>query len=334
MIHSFLVHPGRGSGISPQIKGANVPLQGKLFELLDGIYDASEQECDIDIVFRPASDGSQNNEARDLLLRHLKSPNLNAGRHIAERLGAFTDRRSGLGLLFVIAGTEGRSHKLILSRFPTDSAILADENQGALTIAFLERVFMKSKTSYKAVMYSGSSFRGDFREGRAVDKQIGASAGETSNYWIADFLASSFKLTGAQGTRRMATAIREAARKSDLPVKQELVAAATLASNLGGQQISIADFEQRYSLSQDARQAVRNELANSRIADERFRFDVSEFGNIVRYRSVEMDNGGVLTAPAGEFDHVFQKDVLDEERGDVRFSTRGKIRDEKLKKVQ
>jgi len=38
---------------------------------------------------------------------------------------------------------------------PTDSAILADEDRNALTVEFLERVFMKSKYSYKAVALQG-----------------------------------------------------------------------------------------------------------------------------------------------------------------------------------
>jgi hypothetical protein len=68
---------------------------------------------------------------------------------IAERLALNTDQRSGLGLLFLIVGKEGKEHKIVLSRFPTDSAIYVDENPTALTVEFLERVLMKNKTSYK-----------------------------------------------------------------------------------------------------------------------------------------------------------------------------------------
>jgi hypothetical protein len=102
-----------------------------------------------------------------------------------------TDGRSGMGLLFLISGTEGRARKIVISRFPTDSAILVEENPRTLDVAFLERVFMKNKTSYKAVAYQDTSLRAGFWTGRAIDKQL-SPAGELSNYWIADFLASSF----------------------------------------------------------------------------------------------------------------------------------------------
>jgi hypothetical protein len=191
-IHSYLVHAGRSSRKAPQIRGAPVGLTGKLFDLLEGIYEASEDECDIDIVFNHAVSGAQQNDCRDLIISYLKNPTLPSGRSIAERLELKTDRRSGLGLLFLIAGKEGRNHKLVLSRFPTDSAILADEDQNSLTIEFLERVFMKSKTSYKAVMYSDASLVAGFWQGRAVDKQINAQARE--NIELLDYRFSGIEL--------------------------------------------------------------------------------------------------------------------------------------------
>jgi hypothetical protein len=243
-----------------------------------------------------------------------------------------TDNRSGLGLLFLIAGTEGKEHKLIISRFPTDSAILADENQKALTVEFLERVFMKSKYSYKAVCYRGHSLQGDFWSGRAIDKQINTPTAELSNYWIAEFLASEFSTTPAAGTRRLAVALREAAKKADIDVKTELAAATTLASRLKGQRLSIDEFEQRFGLSAEACAALRSELKNSKVAQERFQFDSDEFNSVIRYRSVEMSNGGILIGPSGNFDDVFQKEVLDKVKRRVRYSTEGTVVDTRLKK--
>jgi hypothetical protein len=94
-----------------------------MFELLNEIYRRSEEECDIDIAFRPDEHGRQANPARDLIVEYLRNPIIQNGRLIAARL-AFTDRRSGLGLLFLIGGLQGRDHKIVISRFPTDSAIL------------------------------------------------------------------------------------------------------------------------------------------------------------------------------------------------------------------
>jgi hypothetical protein len=176
-----------------------------MFDLLDGIYARSDQECDIDIIFK-STGGVQQNDCRDLICTHVNNPTLPSGRFIAERLQANTDRRAGLGLLFLITGKEGREHKIVISRFPTDSAILVEENPKSLDVEFLERVFMKNKTSYKAVLYRDSSLRAGFWDGKAIDKQSNPT-GESADYWIAEFLLSDFRVTPKQGTYRLATTL-------------------------------------------------------------------------------------------------------------------------------
>jgi hypothetical protein len=234
-------------------------------------------------------------------------------------------------LLFLIAGKEGKDHKIVISRFPTDNAVYVDENPRALTVEFLERVFMKNKVSYKAVAYRDVSLRAGFWTGRAIDKQLNSPAGEQSNYWILDFSASELTVTAAAGTRRLAKALRNAAKKSDLDVKQEIIAAATLAGGLAGHRLSINDFGERFGLSQAARAAIADELKTPRLAQERFEFDFGEFRTLVAFRSVELSNGGTLTAPSSDFDDVFHKEIVDEEQRQVRFSTEGRVVNEKLK---
>jgi hypothetical protein len=230
-----------------------------MFNLLDSIYSRSDQECDIDITFRPTQYGKQQNDCRDLLVGYLSSPTLDTAKLLAERLRDTTDGRSGLGLLFLIVGKESANHKIVISRFPTDSAIYVDEKARSLTVEFLERVFMKNKASYKAVAYQHSSLRGGFWSGQAVDKQLNYPGGQLSDYWIADFLLSEFSVTPAAGTRRLAVALRNATRKAPLEVKRELTAAATLATGLAGQKLSINTFGDQFNLSQPAREAIFKE---------------------------------------------------------------------------
>jgi hypothetical protein len=198
-------------------------------------------------------------------------------------------------------------------------------------VEFLERVFMKNKASYKAVVYQDTSMRGGFWTGRAVDKQLNYPGGQLSDYWITEFLLSEFSVTPAAGTRRLAVALRDAARKAALPVKQELTAAATLASGLAGQKLSINTFADQFNLSQPARNAMMNELKTARAAQELFEFDMREFRNLIAYKSVELDNGALLTAEASEFDDVFQKRFVDDAKQEVEFSTQGKVVNERLK---
>jgi len=302
-----------------------------MFKLLEGVYSKSDHECDVDITFSPTKDGKPQNDCRDLLLHYLAAPALPKARLIAERLAAHTDGRSGLGLLFLIAGKEGKDHKIVFSRFPTDSAIYVDENVNALTVQFLERVFMKNKMSYKAVVYKHGSLKGGFWSGRAIDKQLNSLSGEPSNYWISDFLLSEFTVTPAAGTRRLALALRDAAKKSPLALKQEITAAATLAGGLAGQRISIDSFTNQFGLSKEAKSAIANELKSARIGQELFQFDADEYKSIITYKSVELNNGALLTAQSGDFDKVFQQEAVDGKSDEVKFSTKGKVVNEKLK---
>jgi hypothetical protein len=146
-IHTFLVYP-RNIG-EAQSGGTSVPLVGKLFGLLQEVYDRSEIECDIDIAFNPSGDGAQQNAVRDLVLNYLADPSLDTGLAIAGALKAVTTNRSKVGMLFLIAGKENDDHKVVVSRFPADSGILAEEAERGLNVEFLERVFMKSEHSYK-----------------------------------------------------------------------------------------------------------------------------------------------------------------------------------------
>jgi hypothetical protein len=332
-IHTYLVHPRTHDGAAPA-GGAAVPLTGKLYELLRDVYEKSNHECDIDISFNHRPDGTQQNPCRDLLLGYLNSPTLEAGRTVAARLGEVTTHRSGLGLLFLLSGREGAAHKVVISRFPTDSAILAEENAEALSVAFLERVFMKSAFSYKAVAYQDTSLANGFWEGRAIDKQIGNPLVQVSTYWIKGFLDSDFRTTSAAGTRRLAESLRNAARGADsIQVKQEIAAVATLANSLQGQATSIQAFQDRFGLSSEARDVMNRHIRNPAVLTEQFVFDGDEFSRQIAYRSVELDSGAILTAQASDFDEVFEQEPSDAD-GVVRFSTAGRVVGENLRKVR
>jgi hypothetical protein len=334
-IHTYLVRAGKGSEVAAVSGGTSVPLSGKIFRMLESIYVRSDQDCDIEISFNQRDDGAQQNPCRDLVVEYVGGPTLTRGRKIAERLQQVTDQRSGLGLLFLICGKEGRAHKVVVSRFPTDTAILAEEGAGNLTVAFLDRVFMKSASSFKAVAYQDASLVSGFWFGRAIDRQINSRTVQVSNYWISEFLLSGFRLTPAAGTRRLAAALRNAAREStDVKVKSEIAAAVTLASRLAGRTTSISGFLEQSGLSDAGRAAVMKQVKSASIAVERFKFDLAEFKNQVGYRSIQLDNGAMLSAEAGEFDSVFQREALSKADQEYRFSTQGKVVGEKLRKTQ
>ncbi len=221
---------------------------------------------------------------------------------------------------------------MTVSRFPTDNAIYVDENPSQFSVEFLERVFLKNKASYKAVEYRDESLVGGFWSGRAIDKQIGSHSTDISNYWIKDFLASRPTVTPAAGTRRLAFALRDALEKVSGEEKKEISAAAILADNLGDEYITITDFPDRFGLSERSKFEIIDAVSTNEMANERFQFDAVEFRKIIRFRSVELSNGALLTAPATEFDVVFRQETIDEIKNFVRFETEGNIVNDRLKR--
>ena len=327
-IHTYLVHP-RTAGAAP-IGGADIPLWGDLFDMLRDIYQKSDHQCNIDISFNAVA-GAQQNPSRDLILAYVIDPTIDRGRDLAIKLQGVSDGRSGMGLLFLIKGIEGADHKVVISRFPADNGILAEMEPGGLTVEFLNRVFMKNAFSYKAAVYSGPAMQGAFWLGRAVDRQTNDPVVGLSEYWIKKFLESDYRVTPAAGTRRLALALKEAARTVAGPEdKHALAAVAALAPGLNGVQTSGDEFLQQFPLSPAAQAAVRAAFKSPAAAAEQFVFMNDEFSQHIAYRSVQLDTGAILTAENTNFDEVFEQGPVDAE-GKTTFSTTGAVVQEKLR---
>jgi hypothetical protein len=331
-IHCFLAHPAKHMTEQPPISGTLVEKQGRMYLMLKNIYDNAESDCRIEISFNHNSDGQQHNDCRDLLLAYIRSLTVEDGRKIALRLQSVTNEISGLGLLFLMSGKDKTHAKLVLSRFPADQGILAEENKSKLSVKFLEKVFMKSATAHKAAVYQGRPGVGDFWEGRAVDKQINNIGDQIANYWIHEFLLSDLSTTPAAGSRRLAIALRTAIHDLvDTSAKSEIAAAVTLIGSIAGQTISIESFCNHFGFSPQAHGAVLKAVKQP-LMNEQFPVDVSEFKQHIAFRSLELDNGGILTSEAYKFDEVFEKETLDADTQEVQFTTHGHIVDQGLRK--
>lgn len=298
------------------------------------VFERAHVECDIDITFTPKDDGSQENECRDLLVSYAEHPSVPLGRKLAARLQTITTHRSKLGLLFMMYGRESGLHRLVVSRFPADQGIIAEEHKDKLSVEFIERVFMKSAKAYKSAYFESDSLEGGFWEGRAIDHQISGPR-ELSDYWIRDFLASELRTTAAAGTKRMAVAIRDAIKSTeDLTVREELIAATTLLRSRDGTSASGEQLVERLGLSEKASSALKDALPRPELMSEVFQFDRSEFEKHIMYRLVELDNGGSLLAEDAAFDSVFTRTPVDDASGSVRFSTEGRVIDARLRKTK
>ena len=332
-VHSFLVHPAKHAEEQPDVSGANIPLKGSLFNMLKGVFERANVECNIEIVFRPDENGNQVNVCRDSLVKYVAQPTLTNGRDVARRLQKVTTHRSGLGLLFLIRGSSGSDQHLVISRFPADQGIIAQEEAASLSVQFIERVFMKSAKAYKSAHYVSDSLEGGFWVGSAVDRQISSARRDLSEYWIREFLESELRTTGAAGTKRLAVALRDSIRSSEgLSVRQELIAAASLLRGQDGKPVTGRGIVHKLGLSKPAVEALEKALPRSDLMDETFLFDREEFERHAPYRAVELDNGGMLIAEDAHFKEIFVEELVNENVGTRRYTTEGCIVDERLRK--
>lgn len=331
-IYSFLVHPSKNEEDPPQIGGTSIRLNGRLYEMLRGVYERASDECKIEIVFTPNEDGDQINPCRDELLAYLFRPDEDNGRTIATRLQEVTTNRSGLGLLFLLAGEHEGLHHLVIARFPADQGIVAEEHAETLSVEFLERVFMKNARAYKSALYQTTSAATGFWDGRAVDRQISGPR-ELSQYWISEFLLSDLRTTGAAGTKRLAAALRTAVnRVVDPTVKAELLSAVQLLRGHDGRRISAIAYARRLGLSDAATGALRSAFSRPDLMEEFFAFDLEEFEKEAPYKLVELDNGAILMGDTYRFDEIFEREQLRVAENKVRYATEGHVVDERLRK--
>ena len=73
--------------------------------------------------------------------------------------------------------------------------------------------------------------------------------------------------------------------------------------------MNVVEFGDRFNLSSEAMTAIRNELKTQGAAVERFQFDTQEFNSEIGYRSIELSNGGILTAQSSDLIACFIKSL-------------------------
>jgi hypothetical protein len=333
-VFAFLVHPQKGEEQVSVSSGVTVPLSGDLFSHLSEVYKKSLNECEIEVVLTPSGDGTvQHSHVRDVLLEFAGSGSLDSATTFATRLAGCTTRRSGLGLLFVIRATENSKTTILLSRFPTETAILVDDGEGGLNVKFLDKVFVKTYYTYKAALFTGVVAKGEFWEGSVLDKQINLGRDEASQYWVKGFLEAEFKVTSHHGTTRLARALVDASAGASFDAKRELHHLAAIAENLEGKSTSISKFIEKFSVGDEVADRIRANVKTSAL-DEVFVFSRPAYNSVIAYRTVETAEGAILTALSADFETIFSYETVGHEgtREKVRLSTVGLLATDKLRR--
>ncbi len=182
----------------------------------------------------------------------------------------------------------------------------------------------------RAQFLKEKSFDHDLWTGQAIDKQITTDS-TMAHYWINEFLMADFATTGERGTRSLAFALRSAVNSTkSLQIKEELVASILLAKGMNKKIISASTFGDSFELSNEAKEAIRKQM-KSKSYEEQFFFLADEFQKHIKFKSLKLDNGAILTADAYEFDSIFHKQQ--KINNEVTFSTTGKVVEERIKKT-
>lgn len=329
-INAFLVRPGKGVTNPEPIAGNDIPLDGAIYDMLSKIFDDDPQSRDFEITFKMSESGEQQNDCRDLCVLYCSKPGLENGLLLAKRLQDVSDNRPGIGLLFILHGTRGINSRLLIARFPADQAILAEVGDSGLGLEFLQQVFIKRMAAYKAVLFDDRVSSKMYWKGIATDKQAGGAAENISHYWLEDFLTADFSETPAHATKRLADALKAAVKSlANISAKSEITSAVNLASNaLDGKVTSIAKFCDHFGFSQEVKSMIQKSLAKPALFERSFKFDAQEFKGRLPYRTDELSNGAMITAPAENFEDIIEVEKIDD--GAVRYSTTSTIKDHKM----
>ena len=331
-VRSFFVHPSKNETKSKKVTSTVVPKGNQVFSMMEVLFQKSDKECVINVVLTPTNEGKQKNTFKELLIEYSKNQNEFNGLKIAEALQCVTTNKSGLGLLFLLHGSENGKTKMVLSRFAADEGISAKEAKDKLSVEFVQNIFMKNALTYKSAMFEGTSNLFHITGGKVIDKQMNGQGDNIAHYWITNFLQCSLQTTAATGSNRLATRIKDAISTSkDTDVNSEIIAAASLLKNMNAQALSGELFCKQYTLSNDAMEIVKKAFKSDVLFTENFIFDATEFEKVLSYKSMEIDHGALISANAFHLNKVF---YIKKSKNDdlVHVTTSGKIVNEKLSK--
>lgn len=326
-IKAALVYPNKQGNLENAVKSADIPLSGDLYESLMQNFANAHKNCTVDISFESED---QTHAVRDhisgLAANSSDKSQFNAlATEIFQRLSRVTNNISGRGLLFLIVGKDQNgNHAVLISRYPATVGMLTQLEGNSLDVEVVSNVFIRTSHAYKAAYFSDSSTNRGFWNGMVVDKQINDAKREVSNYWVYDFLDATLSVTSARGTKKLAQGLKKAMEKAcSIETKHTIAATYTLLEGMDSKVVSIESVCNQFSLPVEAVNTIHESLDTSGMFTSTFRLDREILINSLKYKSVYLDNGSILTAPSHEFENSFSRTIVDAAENKVKYETEG-----------
>jgi hypothetical protein len=104
-----------------------------------------------------------------------------------------------------------------------------------------------------------------------------------------------------------------------------------LVGGLAGLTITLQRMMRDFGLSDAAKEEIVKHLAYPSLKDFAFTLDIEEFRKYVAYSSIELDNRSLLIAPSEKFEECFERQAIDEAENRYRFTTEGRVVDERVR---
>jgi hypothetical protein len=325
----YLVPPCRGmdqSQVVSSVLGSPIQVSALPAAFFYPLFSQQAEQAPTLVDFA-SEGGKQQNTVRDLV-RDLAfgdaQVRADASRTLALRLASVTSRRSPEGLFLLLVGKTNAQVRIVLWKFPADQSIQAQLVDSRLTVRIVDDAFSRRSTFFKSAMFEGTSANTSFWKGRVEDRQASLRVREVADYWVYDFLACRPSLTDAHGTRVLANALRETiARTVDIDQRDVLITVAALLRAKSGYQLTLVDFADQFLPDSSRSQFL--ELAGSEdIWGTPFRIDGDTVADIIRIRSMTLNEHFTVRGPIDEFDDVVSVEPTQEKRV-VRVSLEGTI---------
>jgi len=90
----------------------------------------------------------------------------------------------------------------------------------------------------------------------------------------------------------------------------------------------------QFHVPEETQAQIKDRFPRAKSFEETFTFVPDEFVKFVSMRSIELDNGALLTAPTDRFDQVFSRESVSGAANVFRFSTQGSIVDQRFRKAK
>lgn len=315
-------------------EGGAISITSELATALDSTFDRSKVATAPVVSFNvDTSPGSRQHVIRDAALKIAFTDDIaaNSAGLLALRLADIMDKRSSPTLLLVSvhdAEANGK-RRCLLWTFPQQEVFDLDIAQENVRLNVRD-AFIRESSLRKVAFLEGRNDRTGMLTARVLDFQASSTERTAADLWIVKYLDARLQMSGPEGTRLLARAMRTAFTRTagDQQAHDELSAGISAIRTSPRRRWSINDVSSTY-LGPVASAALTTGLG-AEVPAAPFDLDRPIFDAIVQYKRFTLDNGIVVSAPFAEMDNNGGIELTDTPAG-RHLKVEGQIEEEQVR---